>query len=80
MRSSISKNEIGTYAEAVKRVTLIKDCINSNKVLKGNNDDDEDKFGNLTQQINSLHESVEKIQKSKQNQNSLKKIRTQLPQ
>lgn len=79
MRSSILENEINTYEDAVKRATLIQNSINSNKVLKCNNDD-EDKFGNLTQQINSLHESVEKIQKYKQNQNyqnrnSFKKIR-----
>lgn len=60
---SILKNEINTYAEAVKRIVLIQDCIKSNTILKCKNE--EEKFNNLTQ-INSLQESVENIQKSKQ--------------
>lgn len=64
IRAKLLENNINTYPEAVEKAELIQNCAASNKILNSN-EEEHDKFNNLTHQINSLQASIEKIEKDK---------------
>lgn len=70
MRQNILENKIETYQEAVDKAQLIQDCRKNTNIL--NHNKEEEKFSNITHQINSLQQSIEKIQTDKQSNTNIK--------
>lgn len=64
-REKILENNISNYQEAVEKAELLQNCDANNKILNGGKEED-NRFSDLTHQVNSLQASIENIEKSKQ--------------
>lgn len=64
IRAKLLENNITTYPEAIEKAELMQNCATNNKILNCDKEENE-KFDNLTHQINSLQASIEKIEKDK---------------